>query len=320
MTIQGCGDLSIYLSILAPCLTLLTDFGLRDSYVGVMKGVVRAIAPTLPVVDLTHAVAPQDVAAARFHLMSAYLYFPPGTIHVVVVDPGVGSTRRAIALALPEADPPGIIVAPDNGVISGVLSQQSEAAIASMRAVELTCRDYWRVATPSFTFHGRDIFAPVAAHLASGVPLAQVGRDVSVDSLVRLPIPPAKVQSRHMAGTIQHIDHFGNGITTLSATELLELRMRLENGAAETIAEPKGWLEHGASNPSLQVRLHTAKRSYDLPAHTTYNQVSPGDGLALMGSHGWLEIAVNQGSAAQMFDMNVGDPVEMRLRSKEDSL
>ncbi|MCY7320267.1 MAG: SAM-dependent chlorinase/fluorinase, partial [Phormidesmis sp. CAN_BIN36] len=130
-------------------LTLLSDFGLSDVYVAVMKGAIAQINSALTVIDLTHQVLPQDIATARFHLMNAYPYFPAGTVHVAVVDPGVGSLRRAIAIQLES----GFLVAPDNGLVSGVLSQNSAIA-----AVELTNPFYWRTASPSTTFHGRGGF------------------------------------------------------------------------------------------------------------------------------------------------------------------
>jgi len=135
-------------------ITLLSDFGLKDVYVGVMKGVIAQINPGLTVVDLTHQIPPQNIAAARFNLMNAYLYFPVGTVHVAVVDPGVGSHRRGIALQIDA----GFLVGPDNGLFSGVVHQTGVIA-----AVELTNAQYWWTPTPSTTFHGRDIFAAVGA-------------------------------------------------------------------------------------------------------------------------------------------------------------
>ncbi|MHC5725640.1 MAG: SAM-dependent chlorinase/fluorinase, partial [Nostoc sp.] len=142
-----------------PLVTLLSDFGDRDVYVGIMKGIIAQINRRLTVVDLTHQIPPQDIAAARFCLMNAYPYFPVGTVHVAVVDPGVGSKRRAIAVEFAQ----GFLVGPDNGIFSGVLSQSPAIA-----AVELTNLNYRRTPQPSKTFHGRDIFAPIAANLASG--------------------------------------------------------------------------------------------------------------------------------------------------------
>ncbi len=253
-------------------ITLLTDFGLQDVYVGVMKGVIAQINPNLTTVDLTHQIAPQDVLAARFNLMNAYSYFPQGTVHTVVVDPGVGSQRRGIAVAIKE----GYLVAPDNGVLSGVW-QFSPA----QQVVELTNPHYWRTSTPSATFHGRDIFAPVAAHLSSGVPLTDLGREVDPNSLKELPIEAVRITPEGIQGCIQYIDHFGNLITNIPAN-------------IANLAETNWFLK------TATVRI---------PKSVTYNDRALGEISAIIGSHGWLEIAVNQGSAAQQLQMQVTDAV-----------
>lgn len=281
--------------VAAPCLTLLTDFGLQDIYVGVMKGAIAKIAPNLPIIDLTHAIPPQDLPAARFSLMSAYPYFPMGTVHVAVVDPGVGSDRRAIAVSLPDGNPPGIVVTPDNGLISGVLLQQSPEAIASMRVVELTRSNYWRVPAVSATFHGRDIFAPVAAHLAIGTPLEWVGEPVAPQTLVQLPIEAASLKADGLHGAVQYIDRFGNGVTTVAAEALV----------GTSLAD---------ADDDWMVRLQTAQGSYSIPLAKTYSDVEPGSALALVGSQGWLEIAINQGSAATQLALAIGDRIVVRQK------
>lgn len=163
---------------MARCITLLTDFGHQDVYVGVMKGVILSIDPQAQVIDLCHEIPPQDCRTASFQLLQAVPYFPPQTVHVVVVDPGVGTRRRAIALDLGV----GYCVGPDNGVFSLVGDRYPP-----QRVVELTQPQFWRTPNPSATFHGRDIFAPVAAHLAAGTDLARLGSAIEPDSLVRLP-------------------------------------------------------------------------------------------------------------------------------------
>lgn len=255
-------------------LTLLTDFGLSDTYVGVMKGAIAQIDPTLTVIDLTHQIPPQDVATARFHLMAAYPYFPAGTVHVAVVDPGVGGPRRAIALQLAS----GYLVGPDNGLFGGVLEIDPVLA-----AVELTNPAYWRTASPSATFHGRDVFAPVGAYLARGVALAELGRAIAPDSLVRLDLPTWQQNGPSMTGHIQAFDHFGNAITTIPAA-----------AAAGSVWE----LRVGAR---------------PIPAGKTYADAAPGDLLALIGSHGYVEIACNQGSARQALGLAIGDAVWLVL-------
>jgi S-adenosylmethionine hydrolase len=238
-------------------ITLLTDFGLQDPYVGVMKGVIATICPTAPVIDLTHQIPPQNIAAARFALLSAYPYFPPGTIHTVVVDPGVGTARRAIALRTEL----GYLVGPDNGVFSGIIQHHGV-----LEAVALTSRRYWRSPFPSATFHGRDIFAPVAAHLAAGVAFADLGSEIGLDTLNREGLPPVQPQPNGLLGQIQAIDRFGNLITTVPAERV--------------VAEATVTLGH-----------HTA------PIVTTYGTSPQGHLVALIGSHGWLEVAVNHGNA-----------------------
>jgi len=246
-------------------LTLMSDFGLSDVYVGVMKGAIAQVNPALTVVDLTHHIPPQNIAAARFCLMNAYLYFPNSTVHVAVVDPGVGSTRRAIAVEFAA----GFLVGPDNGIFSGVLSQS--AAIA---AVELTNSHYWRTPEPSATFHGRDIFAPVGAHLASGVPLNELGREIDLASLVQLAIPEFMSTNTQIVGCIQYIDHFGNLITNIPGTDV----------------QGKTW--------SIVVDGLT------IPGGKTYSASPAGSAITLVGSHGWVEIAINGGNAQRQLQLD----------------
>lgn len=253
-------------------LTLLTDFGLQDVYVGVMKGAIAQINPTLNIIDLTHQISPQNIAAGRFHLMNAYPYFPPGTVHVAVVDPGVGSERKAIAIQLQT----GFLVGPDNGLFSGILDQH--LAIA---AVELTHSEYWRTAQPSATFHGRDIFAPVGAHLASGVPLDKLGNAIDLLSLKQLPLARYTKTEEAIAGTIQHIDHFGNLITNIPGSEVVS----------------QSW--------------SVAIGEITIPGKLTYTDAPTGSLLALIGSHGWVEIAVSGGSAQSQLRFDIGNPIQV---------
>jgi S-adenosylmethionine hydrolase len=171
-------------------ITLLTDFGLQDIYVGVMKGVIFRINPQAHIVDLGHQLPPQDISTASFQFASAYPYFPRGTVHVVVVDPGVGSQRGAIALDLGDA----YLVGPNNGVFSQVIAQYPVQS-----AVSLDQSQYWTQETPSATFHGRDIFAPVAAHLSRGVSFQALGRPLSLDQLIQLPAPQTLTSSSGQA-------------------------------------------------------------------------------------------------------------------------
>lgn len=268
------------------CLTLLTDFGLHDSYVGVMKGVMAQINPSLTVVDLTHQIPPQNVALASFSLMTAFPYFPKGTIHVAVVDPGVGSRRRAIAVAVgvDSQQPAGILVGPDNGLFSGVLSQNSV-----IMAVELSNPQYWRTSEPSSTFHGRDLFAPVGAYLASGVSLNELGHEISPETLVKLKLPPVSTERSgnytvKFKGIIQAVDHFGNLITNISGD----------------LVFGREW------NVLVNHQL--------LPGRQTYSDRPPGEPLALVGSHGWVEIAVSHGNAQSLLQLDWGDGVEVIVK------
>ncbi|MEH2071578.1 MAG: SAM-dependent chlorinase/fluorinase [Nostoc sp.] len=249
-----------------PVVTLLSDFGDRDVYVGVMKGVIAQINSQITVVDLTHQIPPQDIAAARFSLMNAYPYFPVGTVHVAVVDPGVGSRRRAIAVEFAQ----GFLVGPDNGIFSGVLSQSP-----AIRAVELTNLNYWRTAQPSKTFHGRDIFAPVGANLASGVPLKQLGQEIDKASLVKLDIEECKQTTTGVLGCIQYIDRFGNLVSNIP----------------RSYVEGKTWCVQAAG--------------LSIPGCETYSNVKLGEAIALVGSHGWVEIAINSGNAHSQLQLNL---------------
>lgn len=262
-----------------PIITLLTDFGLRDVYVGVMKGVIAGIAPSARVIDLTHEIPPQDIRAADFCLLCAFPFFPRGTIHVAVVDPGVGTERRAVAVALEEA----VLVGPDNGIFSGLLQRKEVKA-----AVILNRTEFWLSERPGFTFHGRDVFAPVAAHLASGVDLCKLGTPVDPSTLVRLDFPLWTETAGGFSGLIQYVDAFGNLVTNIPGH----------------LVEGRTW------------RIRAA--DHDLPGKRTYGDVSPGAPLALTGSHGFVEIAVNGGNANVLLSLNVGDPVQVLLSAGPD--
>ena len=255
-------------------ITLLTDFGNRDAYVGVMKGAIATIDPKLKTIDLTHQIPPQNLLAARFALLNAYPYFPPRTVHVAVVDPGVGSQRRGIAIELDR----GYLVCPDNGLCSGVL--ELDRAIA---AVELTNPEYWLGTNPSYTFHGRDIFASVGAHLASGVPLKKLGEAIELESIVKLDLPSLEIDRDGITGCIQYTDRFGNLITNIHNSVLKE----------------KSW------------QIIVKDRAID--SGKTYSDVDLGQAIALIGSHGQIEIAVNGGSAAAKLQLAYKDIVRVKL-------
>lgn len=257
-------------------ITLLTDFGLDDVYVGVMKGVIASLDQTLRVIDLTHQIPPQNITAAQFNLLNAYPYFPAGTVHVAVVDPGVGGDRRAIAIELED----GFLVGPDNGLFTGLLITKT-----IIRVVELNNRQYWRVPDPSNTFHGRDIFAPVAAHLALGVSIAELGTPIAPDALIQNSIVPYKTTASGYQGKIQHIDRFGNVITNIPGK----------------LVQDQCW--------SVRIK----KRS--IPGCQRYGDVKTGEPIALVGSHGWVEIAINGGNAHFQLRLNWEDEIELKIEN-----
>ncbi|MBN3951839.1 MAG: SAM-dependent chlorinase/fluorinase [Nostoc sp. NMS7] len=257
-----------------PLVTLLSDFGDRDVYVGIMKGIIAQINRRLTVVDLTHQIGPQDIKAARFCLMNAYPYFPVGTVHVAVVDPGVGSKRRAIAVEFAQ----GFLVGPDNGIFSGVLSQSPATC-----AVELTNLNYWRTPQPSKTFHGRDIFAPIGANLASGVSLKQLGQEIDPASLVKLDIGECKQTTTGVVGCIQYIDNFGNLVSNIPGSYV----------------QGKTWCVQAAGLSILGCE--------------TYSDVNVGEIIALVGSHGWVEIAINRGNANLQLQLDWQEPLQVML-------
>jgi S-adenosylmethionine hydrolase len=270
-------------------IALLTDFGLTDAYVGVMKGVMLGLHPRAALVDLTHGVQPQNVRQAALTLMTAYRYFPAGTVFLVVVDPGVGSTRRPVAV---QAGDYGF-VAPDNGVLSYTLAQ-----LEAVRAVELETP-----AGVSSTFHGRDIFAPAAARLARGDALGALGSPVG--DLVQLPAPRLSVAPGTIRGEVVHIDHFGNVVTSIG---------RLERSTPQTLTLRPAF---GGDVTPLTVDAVSAQISAGgvqvRGIHATYSEVEPGTLLALVGSSALLELGVNQGNAAARLGVRIGDTVEVTV-------
>lgn len=255
-----------------PIITLTTDFGTSDSYVPAMKGVILGICREATLVDICHEVEPQAIRQAAYLLSTAIPYFPPDTVHLVVVDPGVGSERWPIAVRTGRAS----YVAPDNGVLSLVLDREP-----AQMAVHLNEPSY-HLPEVSATFHGRDIFAPAAAHLARGTNPAQMGRPFSPSRLVTLPGPVSIPQrSGSWQGEILHIDHFGNLVTSFQISGL-QRRLALTVGGQ---------------------RIE--------PLHRTFADVDPGQTLIYKGSGGYLEIAVREGNAAAELGIRVGDPVQV---------
>lgn len=254
-------------------ITLTTDFGIRDPFAGIMKGVIASRAPAATVIDVTHGVPPQDVFAGALVLRHAVPYFPPGTIHVAVVDPGVGGPRRPLCVETAE----GCLVGPDNGVLS------LAAATAGVRRIVHLTETRFFLAPTSATFHGRDVFAPVAAALATGTPPAALGTDSS--TMARLELPPVEVEGTAIRGQVIYVDHFGNLVT---------------NVPAETLAGR---------------RVVVSLRAVRVPGPSgSYGAVAVGDPVAVIGSWGLLEIAVRDGDARATLAAGVGDPVVVETR------
>jgi S-adenosylmethionine hydrolase len=258
-------------------ITLTTDFGLSDAYVAVMKGVILGIAPQSTIVDISHQIQPQNVGEASYLLCSAYQYFPSDAVHVAVVDPGVGTKRKAIAVQAHH----GMYVGPDNGIFSPVLMEQQviDERTGEMMAgsgVELTNDQYWRKPV-SQTFHGRDIFAPVAAHLTLGTPLERFGHLLS--SLVVSRNNRVVLRGSTIYGCIVHIDRFGNAISNVG-TDVLP---------ANPVIEVGGRVIKGLASSYQDARV-----------------------VAVIGSSGLLEVAARNGSAAVTLGLRTGDPIVIR--------
>ena len=263
-------------------ITLTTDFGISDTYVGIMKGVILGINPNAQIVDLTHAIPPQDIYEAAFSIYAARSYFPQGTIHVIVVDPGVGSDRQAIVSHIDTA----FFVCPDNGVLSYLLHSVRDEAAQSIDSVAIQNSAYY-LPEVSNTFHGRDIFAPVAAHLSLGVPLDDIGPPVH--TLVQLPIQVPELSGNTLTGQIVKIDRFGNAITNISETAIARLE------STSTVEIPIYEISVG------NARLNRLNRAYA--------EAGVGKPLAIIGSYGVLEIAINGGNAKEALGIKWGDPV-----------
>lgn len=261
-------------------ITLTTDFGQVDWFVGALKGVILSRHPRAFIVDITHAIPPGDIRTGAFTLLQATRSFPPRTIHVGVVDPGVGGDREAIVIETERA----LHIGPDNGLFSFAVRDQ---VIRSVR----------RLANPrlfqhpvSRTFHGRDVFAPVAAHLAAGFPLRQVGP--SLAHFVRLHWPEPEHQADRICGQVLYLDRFGNAIANVDARALARFA--------------------GSSRP---VTIHVG-RHRGIPLAESYSAARRGRPLALIGSTGLLEIAINGGSAAVQLGLKVDTPVTVRRTSE----
>jgi S-adenosylmethionine hydrolase len=263
-----------------PIIALLTDFGTRDHYVGAMKGAILSVAPDAQVVDILHDVEPHDVEGGAFALGAAYAAFPAGTVFVAVVDPGVGSSRRGLAIEAGSYR----FVGPDNGLMTEVLAEHPTARVHA-----LVNRRLWRAAVAS-TFHARDVFGPVAAHLALGVALDEVGPPIA--DARRLPLLPIRALGRdEWEGTIVQVDRFGNLTCNVSARALDEVLSAAGADRSNVVVVAAGVVA---------------------PLVLAYSDVPPGEPCALVGSSGRLELAVNGGNAAAILGAGRGAPVRIR--------
>lgn len=265
-------------------ITLTTDFGTADGYVGAMKGVIASQAPNARIFDLTHEIPPQDVRSAAFALYRAVPYYPPGTVHCVVVDPGVGTPRRPVVV---RAENEQYLVGPDSGVFTLFCPPFTDA---DPEAVETAERRWWREgAEPSATFHGRDVFASVAAHLARMIEAGPPDLSVfgpEAEELARFEVPSPVEERDAYRGEVVHVDHFGNAITNL----------------------PERWFDHALGSVVVEVG------GKSLPVVRTYGDVEVGELCGLVGSAGWLEVACRAGSAADRLGLGPGIPVVLRRR------
>jgi S-adenosyl-L-methionine hydrolase (adenosine-forming) len=256
-----------------PVITLLTDFGTADYFVGAVKGAILSVNPAVVIADITHEIPPQDIEAGAFTLLAAYPTFPPETIHVAVVDPGVGSTRRPIIVRAGRS----LFVGPDNGLFTYIYDREP-----SHQTFHVTAEKYFRP-SPSTTFHGRDIFAPVAAALSTGVKPAAFGHLIADEVRLANSLKPTILKNGNIEARIIHIDHFGNCVTNIT-------RDLLDN----------------AKRPTLLVRKKVIRTFLD-----SYSAASSNTPFAIWGSAGFLELSVNGHSAAKKLRLKRGDPINV---------
>ena len=254
-------------------ISLLTDFGDKDGFIGTMKGVIYGINPRATIVDITHQIPPQDVNSGAFVLKNCYHYFPKGTIHVAVVDPGVGSERKILLTVTPEH----FFIAPDNHILKYIFYSQE-----TIKVFEVFNKKYF-LKTVSHTFHGRDIFAPVAAYLSTGIPVDEFGREIQDYDKGDIALP--QINRHKISGSIIYIDQFGNLITNIE--------------------------EHRIKSRKISINLGTQTVN---SLSNSYAEVETGEPLALIGSSGFLEIAIRNGNAQKAWNVNIGDPVIIEIK------
>jgi len=262
-----------------PIITLLTDFGTRDPYVAAMRGAILSICPSATLVDITHDVPPFEVAGGAYALFGAYAEFPPGTVHLAVVDPGVGGARRPLAARSRRYR----FVGPDNGLLGLALDREEGVEVRELQNLRYRCN---RV-TP--TFHGRDLFAPAAAWLARGLPVGRLGRKITAWAHSPLPLP-GKTPGGSLRAAVLHIDRFGNVISNVRADTL-----------------PRGWVRAGRLNCRARLAGRTVRRS-----ETHFAAAPRGAPFLLINSLGFVELALRESSLARRWRVETGAPITLQ--------
>jgi S-adenosyl-L-methionine hydrolase (adenosine-forming) len=264
-------------------ITLTTDFGLNDHFIGAMKGVILEIAPDSQIVDISHAVQPFDILDGALTISQAYSYFPAGTVHMVIVDPGVGTTRRPVILTGDRH----MFVAPDNGVLSLIYDREERLSVRHVTA------EHYFLQSPSNTFHARDIFAPVAAYLAKGVDPDRFGEEI--DDYVRFSAPrPKPVDERTLRGIVLKVDRFGNLITNITPQDAPEL----------------------FDTTPLNFKISIGAKTQATRMCRNYAEGGPGEVFGILGSMGFLEVATNRGSAYQLLGAGKGSEVNLVMEGR----
>jgi hypothetical protein len=264
----------------SPIITLTTDFGYKDPFIGIMKGVILNINPVVQIVDITHGISPQNVIEAALTIEMSFAAFPHKTIHVIVVDPGVGSSRRPILVVTDYH----YLVGPDNGVFSRIYSSKHE----SLTVIHITAEHYF-LPNRSTTFHGRDVFAPVAAWLSKGINVSNFGSPITDYVNIRVPVP-AMPKENIIEGEVIYIDRFGNAMTNIQAQKMDEL----SRGNQEAI-------------------LKVVVKGKEAPVKNYYSQVEDKELYSLINSFGYLELFVRNGNASSNFGIAVGEKVGVIL-------
>ena len=264
-------------------ITLLTDFGTKDAYAGIMKGVILSVNPSAVIVDITHHIDPQDVIQAAYIIKSSYRYFPEGTVHVMVVDPGVGSDRAIVALEMMGH----IFLAPDNGILTLLMD---EGKISSIVRVENT---RYFLESMSQTFHGRDIFAPVGAHLCRGMDIKKLGSPLDRQNLVHLRIrKPYISDNNQLVGTVVSFDRFGNCISNIDVNDIKKIN-------------------ESNSGRMLEIKIgKTTIKGLSL----SYVDTTSRSPLAIIGSFGYLELSLNKGNAKRYLGIEKGATITLNLK------